>query len=342
MQAAATTIRLLTGCSSKAGFADSEGVVSNDYLLQLVASHLVQTASSQGLFLKLTNSLTQLAEHAYLMRDLDSLEEVSRALMSLPADAARQMGLYYHALAIKRKGDLMGAQTLLASVADNAPISYRARAIQALGASYHDKGELDEALRFQHEALRAASDNKAQGLQTILRAHAEVAILRSITGDHKSALANLEDLWPLFYHVAKQHPFYFYVYHNELAVELGEVGRIEEAKAACKIALASPFAAAYPEWSETHDEIATKRVSATPSFVAVNRAPETEPSAEAQPQRQSEPLKALARNWLAIYKTSFQRSRIPIPARATTALNAMGILDRVLICIGPRAPPARR
>jgi hypothetical protein len=134
MQAAATTIRLLTGCSSKAGFADSESVVSNDYLLQhIVASHLVQTVSSQGLFLKLTNSLIQLAEQAYLMRDLDALEEVSRVLMNLPADAARQMGLYYHALAIKRKGDLNGAQTLFETVADNAPVSYRARAIQGLG-----------------------------------------------------------------------------------------------------------------------------------------------------------------------------------------------------------------
>jgi hypothetical protein len=58
MQAAAITSRFLTGCSSKAGFADSESVVSNDGLLHhIVASHLLQTVSSQALFLKLTSSI---------------------------------------------------------------------------------------------------------------------------------------------------------------------------------------------------------------------------------------------------------------------------------------------
>lgn len=70
------------------------------------------------------------------MRDLDALEEVSRVLMNLPADAARQIGLYYHALGVKRKGHLDEAQALLESVADNAPPTYRARAIQDLGALY--------------------------------------------------------------------------------------------------------------------------------------------------------------------------------------------------------------
>src|SRR4029079_1427801 len=101
--------------------------------------------------------LIQFAEQAYLRRDVDALEDVSRVLMNLPVDAARQVGLYYHALAIKRKGDLDGAQMLLEAVADNAPLNYRARAIQGLGANYHDKGQLDDALRFQVEALRIAS-----------------------------------------------------------------------------------------------------------------------------------------------------------------------------------------
>ena len=348
MQAAAITSRFLTCNSSKAGFADAEGVVSDHGLLHhIVASQLIRTLNSHELFVKLTNEVIQFAEQAYLRRDLDSLEEISRVLTNLPVDAARQIGLYYHALAIKRKGDTVEAQTLFETVADNAPIAYRARAIQGLGANYLGKGQLNEALRFQLEALREASDKDAHGLQTMLMAHWDIAIVRSFGGDHKGALAHFERFRPLVCHVAKRQPFYFYKYHNALAVELSETGRIEEAKACSRIALASPFASAYPEWRETRDEIAAKRTSATPSVVAINRPAEAPPSprAEAAPLRQVEShrnperSRALVFIW-PISKGSFQIPLTPIAAAAAITGIVPSILDRMLVSIGPRAPPA--
>ncbi len=348
MQAAAITNRFLTGYSSKAGFADAEGVVSDHGLLHhVVAGHLIRTLNSHELFVKLTNEVIQLAEQAYLRRDLDSLEEMSRVLTNLPVDAARQIGLYYHALAIKRKGDTVQAQTLFETVADNAPIACRARAIQGLGANCLGKGQLNEALRFQLEALRACSDTNAHGLQTVLMAHWDIAIVRSLAGDHKGALAHFEKLRPLVCQIAKRQPFYFYKYHNALAVELSETGRIEEAKACSSIALASPFAHAYPEWSETRDEIDAKRDSATPSVVSISRRAEAPPSpqAEAAPRRQGESQRkpdrstALVFGW-SINKTHCQRSIVPIAAAAAITGIVQRFLDRIRICIGPRAPPA--
>jgi tetratricopeptide (TPR) repeat protein len=342
MQTAAMTSRFLTGCSSIAEFADSESGVGKDGLLHhIVASHLIQTVSSQELFVKLTYSLIQFAEQAYLRRDLDVLEEMSQVLMNLPVDATRQIGLYYHALAIKRKGNLDKAQTLLETVADKAPLNYRARAIQALGANYHDKGQLNEAVRFQLEALQVASDKNAHALQTTLLAHGEIAIVRSLAGDHLGALASFEKLWPLLYHVAKQNPFYFYVFHNELAVELGEAGRVEEAKAACRIALACPFASSYPEWTETRQELEAKRTSATTSVVAVNRDSKVEPSPQAEPRRKSTRVARLAFSWPARDETSLQRTSKGIVVTAAIPINGttQSMLDRVLVCIGPRAPP---
>ena len=341
MQAAAITSRFLTGRSSTAEFADSESVVSNDGLLRhIVAGHLIQAVSSQDLFLKLTNVSIQFAEQAYLRRDLSALEEISRVLMNLPAEAARQIGMYYHALAIKRKGHLDEAQVLLETVADNAPLNYRARAIQGLGANYLDKGQPNETLRFQLEALQMAPSKNAHGLQTMLMAHFEIAIVRSLAGDHNGALSQFEKLWPIVKHIARQNPFYFYFCHNAVAVELGEVGRIEEAETACKIALASPFASAYPEWAETSQELKAKRTSATPSIVAINRAPEAAPSPEVEPQRQPQPSRAQIFGCPARDRDFFQRSIIPIPARTAVVLNAVSTLDRVLACIGPRAPPS--
>ena len=46
--------------------------------------------------------------------------------------------------------------------------------------------------------------------------------------------------------------------HSSLAVEYGEIGRIEEASNICKVVLASPCALAYPEWRETGSEIALR------------------------------------------------------------------------------------
>src|SRR5438552_3510600 len=140
MQAAAMTSRFLTGCSSKVVLADSEIVVSRGGFLQhIVANRLAQTVRSQELFVKLTNELIRFAEQAFIMRDLGKLEEVSQVLMNLPGDVARQIGSYYYALSINRKGQRDEAEALLEAIADDGPITYRARAIQTLGANYHDK-----------------------------------------------------------------------------------------------------------------------------------------------------------------------------------------------------------
>jgi tetratricopeptide (TPR) repeat protein len=345
MHTVANTNRFLTGCPSSVRLTDLETVVSRGGSIQhIVVSHLAQTLNSQKAFLKLTNALTHFAEQAYILRDLNALQEVSRVLMNLPVDAARQIGMYYHALAIKRKGLLDEAQTLLETVADNAPLNFRARALQGLGALHYDKGQLNETLRFQLEALRAASDKNAHGLQTTLMARLEIAIIKSLGGDHKAALFDLRSFRPLLNLVAKQKPFYFYLHLNELAVEFAEIGRLPEAEAASAIALASPFARAYPEWSETRDEIAAKRQSATPSVVAVNRAPAAEPSPQVQPQPKPQRSRSRLSKWLAVENTLLQRPLITTAPIATIAgaQIAQNILDRVLVCHRSRAPTANR
>lgn len=58
---------------------------------------------------------------------------------------------------------------------------------------------------------------------------------------------------------------------NTLAVERTEAGRLEEARNAPQIALASPFASAYPEWRKTREEIKLKGWRAPRSVVALNQ-----------------------------------------------------------------------
>lgn len=338
MQTGATTRHVPAGSSSKMEFPDSKVFVSRNRRLQhIVTRHLSLTAHSHELFVELANELIRFAERAYFMRDVDALDEVSKVLMNLPVDAARQIGTYYYALAINRSARAE-ATTLLETIADNGPLTYRARAIQTLGANYHETGQLDESLRFQLEALRAAVDPNARGFQTALMAHLEIAIVKSLQGDHTGALSGLRKLHPLVNTIAKQKPFLFYAYCNSLAVELAELGRFAEAEAFSAITLASPLANVYSEWSETRDEIASKRKSATPSVIGINRAPEPLPSPKTKPQRRQ-----LAKLCLSTRagngKDSFQKSIIPIPATITTLISVISVRDRVLICISPRSPP---
>jgi tetratricopeptide (TPR) repeat protein len=275
------------------------------------------------------------------MRDLNTLDEVSQVLMNLPVDAVRQIGFYYHALAINRKGQRDEAEALFEKIADNGPTTYRARAIQTLGANWLDKGQPNETLRFQIEALRAASDRNAQGLQTTLLARWEISIIKSLDGDHEGALSDLNRLSPLVNLAAKQKPFYFYAYCNALAVGLGELGRIGEAEATLELALASPYASAYPEWSETRQELEAKRTAVTPSVVAINRTPEAPPSPQAEPQPKPRRSTAHLSKWLASENTFLQRPSISTAAITIIASDQItqSTLDRVLVCHRSRAPP---
>jgi tetratricopeptide (TPR) repeat protein len=225
-------------------------------------------------------------------------------------------------------------------VADHAPPAYRARAIQGLGAVHHDLGRLDEALKIQLEALRAVPDKKAHGLQTTLMAHFEIAIVKSLDGDHKGALSKLESLKPLVHLVTQRRPYYFYLYCSELAIELGELGHIAEAEAAIAVALHSPYATAYPNWAETRQEIEAKRTAATPSVVAVNQAAQSDPSLqeEAAPLK---PVKAIAFCWL-IGETVYSQTALATLGLLRPSLHQQPTcttLEQLGSSIQSRAPP---
>ena len=161
----------------------------------------------------------------------------------------------------------------------------------------------------------------------------QVAIIRSIHGDHKQALNNLEQLFPIVRVLGKQYPSLYYDFINSLAVEFCELGRIAEAEAACAMTLASPFVTTHLHWKETRDEIAAKRQSATHSVVAVAATP--------QPERDTRPQHALTLNWLARQKSSLQISVTAIASQPVASFYLIQtILDRQTNYPRTRAPPA--
>ncbi len=207
------------------------------------------------------NKLIAMADHDLDMRQAEAAEYVSEVLINAPLPREYgQIGRYYQAMCVMRRGDYIASRAMFERLAGASivPLKYRARALQALAANYHDSGDCRESLRFHLEAVHAASPRHGCDLFANTISQLMVAVIKSIEGDHRGALADFEALFPFVRMLAIDRPFYLYSYRNSLALELAEAGRIEEALSNCRIILSSPLAHLNPEWSETQQEILSK------------------------------------------------------------------------------------
>ena len=270
MQAIANNNLVLTDFSSF-GLAESQATISDGGFYQRIASYLIGAVHKEQVFRELGDRLVVLAEHSHAFRRMDVLEQVSPMLVSIPLPPEYQaVGRYYQAVCTQRFGfgDVGRAATLLEGVAENAPPRYRVRAILCLGANSRHRLDNRSALSLYREAGRFVSQNSLHDPCAIIHTQKMVAVIKSEDGNHRAALAMLENLFPLANEMRSSQPHVYYDYLNSLAVELGEVGRLEEARHFSQIVLASPFAPAYPEWRETREEIAIKGWRASRSVVA--------------------------------------------------------------------------
>ena len=171
---------------------------------------------------------------------------------------------YYHAYCLAQKGETVRAARILDRVVDRVGTEFRARATLALAKVYYDAGQLNSCTPIYLDAAHAAKGfdplSQAQALRML-------AIIRSIDGDHVGALSDLKQLVPLMYRLAAHYPSEHQHCLNSLAIELGEVGKIDEANRVIDIVLASPLASRVPQWLDTKLELATKPRRAFTPFV---------------------------------------------------------------------------
>jgi tetratricopeptide (TPR) repeat protein len=256
MQTAARSNLVLTEFFSLKGLS---GVSPRDQgaLYQQFFSEIFKLSTRNETVSRLAQHLAETSHHAYDLRQLDTVWEASQMLLALPvSEQWKQVGNYYQAKYLWHKGQINEAYTMLERVAEKAPIRYRARAVQLLAMTRHAQSDFDSALPLYQEACHIAASNEWCDPLTTITASQNIAVLKSMNGDHRAALADLEKLFPIVRAVPE--PYKFYHYLNSLAVELGEVGRIEEAQNMSKIVLASPYAFAYPEWRETGQDLALR------------------------------------------------------------------------------------
>jgi tetratricopeptide (TPR) repeat protein len=315
-----------------------DSTAPHSYYQRLINSLLARNLCTNEGFQSSGRQLAEIARHAYFARQIATVEQASQIMFALPiSKELKAVALYYQAICTWKQGQADEARRMLERVTEASTSHYRAQALLTIGATYFGQGKTEAALPFYLAAGQVAGK---RDLLTYAESQKMIAVVRSIYGDHQQALGDLERLFSLLRATGKYYPALYYDYLNSLAVELGEVGRLDEAKAACSTALASPFAAVYPEFAETRDELEAKRNAATPSIVAVSVTPESAPIPQAQAVHQAKPVDTLAALWLARKKSVLQTS-IAIAPAIPLVESIQRIFNQMRFCIQPRGPPCR-
>jgi hypothetical protein len=179
---------------------------------------------------ELGKRLIVLTETAQMMRQTDAVREYGLILSNLPVKEYQLIGQYYLGWLDSCNG-ISVPPSLFENVFDQSK-TYKAKALITLGGLAAAKGNFEEELWYQTEALRFSD------LPTTIRTLGGIAVVKAKEGFHKQSLNDLESMLPYIRYAGS----YTRCQHlNSYAVELGEVGRIEEALKVCQITLASPY-----------------------------------------------------------------------------------------------------
>ena len=271
---AASNNLVLTSFSSLKRLAEFEKRVSHAGLYQGIAQNLIRALNTKQALAEFVFKLVSVADDAHQVRQFEVVGHVGRLLLNLPFFRHfESVGLYYEALSLNQgtRGDTASAGSRFHRIADSGPLHYRARAMLALGANSFTAGDRQTAMSFYREVMRIATRRRVFDPATLYTASRMTAVIKAMEGDHLGAAADLERMLPLARVASSAQPYAYYDYLNTLAVELGELGRLDQARRASEIAIASPFARAYPEWRETFEDIEAKRQRGSRSSVGVRQ-----------------------------------------------------------------------
>ena len=199
-------------------------------------------------FEALGNRIIGQIKAAHAFRQVEKVRGLARILINIPIKEYQLIAQYYLVWCQCRKREYNTEP--LERIIDQTSV-YKAKGLLSCAAFEGYKGNTDSELYFCNEAMKAFPT--ASEYIDISKA---IAVVKAKEGFHKSAIKDLENIIPIIRHAEPQ--VYFDVL-NSYAVELGEVGRLDEAENVSRITIASPFAPYYPEWRSTFSGIRSNR-----------------------------------------------------------------------------------
>lgn len=230
--------------------------------------------------------LFALCEHFSLTRRYGELNRLTEQLKN--GRIQNPEALAFYSLCDPATNNSEHAIRLLFELADNARSEIRARALNILACKAIQKGDTNQALTLNESGLRHTPPNDP--LRYYLLNNQAVAL--SVAGRHQESLTALTRLIDPVTHLAGRLPDIFFTTMNSLAVELGEVGKLDEAASVIPHLLHSPIAGRYPEWDETRQSI-TEKLSAQRSSITVSQPNPNTISAKKNSISQRDRLKAI-------------------------------------------------
>jgi hypothetical protein len=210
-------------------------------------------------------------------------------LANLPLKPYQAIGHYFLGVAANSggNGDQDEAKRLFELVVSTAPDAYKVKSTLSLGSIAIRRKDFDSAMRCFQETTRAGNLSVAS-----LQAIKAVSVIKAMEGSHPQAVKDLESILPVIRY-APAHICFDIL--NSYAVELGEVGRKDEARNIMRVVLASPFAHAYPEWRETAQELnPSRRSMVTVGQIHSNVLAMPERESDEQPSIQPKPARVLS------------------------------------------------
>jgi tetratricopeptide (TPR) repeat protein len=210
--------------------------------------------------------LAHLASQAHIARNTKAVQKICQVMLALPlSKKMRAVAYYYLASCALRTGETERAREIFDYVAENASPQFRARAILSVAGIHYAQKDFESAESLCVQAINAAVDSD---FMLLVMAHQCAAVNRSDSGDPKRAAVELEALFPLVTTIGLHYSSVHYEYLNNLGLHLGRAGRVAEGLRFINIAVNTRYAAIYPEWVESKNEL-QELLESTPVLIAL-------------------------------------------------------------------------
>jgi tetratricopeptide (TPR) repeat protein len=226
----------------------SRDTVKNLFIVPSMRGFYQQLFTGIGSYQELGNRVIRQIKAAHAFRQIEQVRELSSLLLNFPIKEYQLIAQYYlyWCRYRNREYDIDSLEVII----DHTQ-AYKAQALLTRGTLEYDNRRNREAFYFYSEALKARPN-----VSEYIAISRAIAVAKAVDGFHNLALNDLEKVLPLIKHAE---PRLYFDFLNSYAVELGEAGRLQEARNVSSLVLASPFIHAYPEWQETHAELSLKQ-----------------------------------------------------------------------------------
>lgn len=157
MQTAAKSNLAFTVISSFNPMVDIQSAIGRPEFNQQIFQTVIRRINRRQSLNQLAEKLIAIADIAYPLRQMETVEQASDILLSLPLPREyKSIASYYKAFCIKRRGQFDEARAMFEEVADDPSSKYKARAIIALGSVAFDSGDFKTAIPLYIEGSCAA------------------------------------------------------------------------------------------------------------------------------------------------------------------------------------------